>query len=153
MTAQRPVFHVLRPKHGHTQLIHIVLIAPSALRKVLIQCLGTFCPAPAFSRPSYYTSPPHNPLSKVTPSDANFIVSYSASQDVYHSSQNHKHKHIVTRDNYSFLDAPTNRLWAGIKNLLVAYYPRKLPYLPPTIPNWQGTKRHLESAQLHWSLT
>lgn len=73
---------------------------------------------------------PRTPLSEVTPSDSNSIVSYSARQVVYHSSRNHTHKHVVTKDKFLLLDAPTNRLGAGKENSLVAYDPRKLPYLP-----------------------
>lgn len=154
-TTQRPILHVVCPKHSHSQTIHIVLVPTlptSALHKVLAQSPRTFLP-PALSRPSYYTSRPHTTLSEVTLSDWNSIVSYSASHDVYHSSQNHKHKPVVTKDNFSLLDGPTNRLGAGVKNSLVAYDPRKLPYLPPTIPNWQSIKRQPKSFQPHWSLT
>lgn len=69
------------------------------------------------------------PLSEVTPSNSNSVVSYSG-QHTQRAAQTHQMTHNITKDNFLLLDAPTNRLVSGKENSMSTSDPRKLPFLP-----------------------
>lgn len=73
---------------------------------------------------------PRTPLSEVTPSDSNSIVSYSTRQVVYQTTQTCVQKCVVTKDNFLLLDTTPNRVAGGKENSTAGQDPRKLPYLP-----------------------